>query len=81
LSFSSITSISSPYQKEDIDSEPPMTNPSSYINRILRKRRKHRQLRRANKTYTLDYYIRRLPRQNTNNEFANHIYNGTANFA
>jgi hypothetical protein len=56
----------------------------SSVNRILRIRRKNRQLRRlrrANNTYTLNYYIRGLPRQNTNNEFANHLFNGTANFA
>ncbi|PKY39850.1 hypothetical protein RhiirA4_453120 [Rhizophagus irregularis] len=49
---------------------------SAYVNRILRKRRNHRQLRHVN-NYTLLNPIRQLSRQNTNDPFANQIFNGS----
>ncbi|CAB4473612.1 hypothetical protein RhiirA5_452456 [Rhizophagus irregularis] len=63
---------------KDMDSaeHTPMVNPSSYVNRILSKRRNRRQLRHGN-TYALMNLIRQLPRQNVNDPFANQIFNGS----
>ncbi|GES85674.1 hypothetical protein GLOIN_2v1869068 [Rhizophagus clarus] len=70
------TSNRSPYQIKDMDSEQTsMVKPSSHVSRILRKRRDHRQLRHVY-TYTLNH-IRRLPRQNVNDPYANQIFNGS----
>ncbi|RGB44058.1 hypothetical protein C1646_737568 [Rhizophagus diaphanus] len=66
------------YQGKDMDSaeHTPTVTPSSYVNRILSKRRNRRQLRHAN-TYALINLIRKLPRQNVNDPFANQIFNGS----
>ncbi|GBC08545.1 hypothetical protein RclHR1_00820012 [Rhizophagus clarus] len=67
----------SPYQRKNIDSkQTPMIKPSPYFNRILYKRRSHRQIRRGNAP-TLLNLIQQLSRQNTTDPFATQIFNGS----
>ncbi|RGB44054.1 hypothetical protein C1646_679075 [Rhizophagus diaphanus] len=65
------------YQEKDIGSEKnPKINPSSYINRIVHKRRKLRQIRRVENNSFL-YHIRRLPRQNTTDPYEVQFFHGS----
>ncbi|CAB5365408.1 uncharacterized protein OCT59_026515 [Rhizophagus irregularis] len=64
------------YQKKDIDSEKnPKINPS-YINRIVHKRRKLRQIRHVDNNSFLNH-IRRLPRQNTTDPYEVQFFHGS----
>ncbi|GES85601.1 hypothetical protein GLOIN_2v1835724 [Rhizophagus clarus] len=58
-----------------------ISNSSSYASLTIRRRRDQRRLRHriTTNTYTLNHMslLRQLPRQNTNDPFADQIFNGT----